>query len=66
MYQHRPLQCRSYPFWSGNLTSRDTWERLKLSCPGVGRGRLHSKREIEAWLRRAENRRFVESFSEIQ
>jgi len=66
VYRHRPMQCRSYPFWSGNLVSRHAWERLKSSCPGVGQGRLHSQREIERWLVQAESNRFIGYFSEIE
>jgi Fe-S-cluster containining protein len=66
VYRYRPLQCRSFPFWSSNLDSIDSWEKLKISCPGVGRGRLYSKREIESWLARYEKRRIVASFAEMQ
>ena len=66
VYRYRPMQCRSYPFWSGNLISRRSWEQLKSSCPGIGVGRLHSRREIEAWLQKAEANRFLSSFSEIE
>ena len=66
VYRYRPMQCRSYPFWSGNLVSSRTWEQLKSSCPGVDRGRLHSRREIERWLRRAEGSRFLSSFAEME
>ncbi len=51
-YKNRPLQCRSYPFWSFNLYSKETWENLKKSCPGIGRGKLHSCEEIDLWLSR--------------
>lgn len=50
VYQHRPLQCRSYPFWKPNLSSRRAWDALKPVCPGVGHGKLHSLQDIEAWL----------------
>ena len=66
VYRYRPMQCRSYPFWSGNLISRHTWESLKSSCPGVGVGRLHSRREIDRWLRKAEENRFLSSFEEME
>ena len=49
-YEHRPLQCRSYPFWGSNLTTRPVWDSLKAHCPGVGRGKLHTLEEIESWL----------------
>jgi Fe-S-cluster containining protein len=53
-YPWRPLQCRSYPFWHPNLVSRQAWETLRESCPGVGVGDLHSREEIEGWLKRRE------------
>jgi hypothetical protein len=51
-YEYRPFQCRSYPFWSSNLSSALQWEALKSTCPGVGEGRVHSKEEIETWIER--------------
>jgi Fe-S-cluster containining protein len=66
VYPYRPMQCRSYPFWSGNLVSRHAWEQLKSTCPGVGAGRLHSRREIERWLRTAEENHFLSSFAEME
>jgi Fe-S-cluster containining protein len=53
-YSCRPLQCRSYPFWHSALMSRRSWDALKASCPGIGKGELHSREEIELWLRRRE------------
>jgi Fe-S-cluster containining protein len=66
VYRYRPMQCRSYPFWSGNLVSRHSWEQLKSSCPGVGVGRAHSRREIERWLRKAEANRFLSNFANLE
>ena len=50
IYTHRPLQCRSFPFWASNLSSREAWDKTAASCPGIGKGRRHSRREIETWL----------------
>ncbi len=50
VYSARPLQCRSYPFWHGNLYSKQAWEQLSRSCPGVNTGYNHSEQEINAWL----------------
>jgi len=66
VYRYRPMQCRSYPFWSGNLVSLHSWEQLKSSCPGIGVGRLHSRREIERWLQKAEANRFLGNFAEME
>jgi Fe-S-cluster containining protein len=46
VYERRPLQCRTYPFWLSMLDSEETWN--SLSCPGMGRGAMHSFREIES------------------
>ncbi len=50
VYGHRPLQCRSFPFWPPNLEGPEDWERLKEHCPGVGAGGLHSGKAIRDWL----------------
>ncbi len=47
IYPVRPYQCRSYPFWKNNIKSRDRWERLSRDCPGIGRGKVYTKEEIE-------------------
>lgn len=46
IYQARPLQCRSYPFWAEILESREAWLSEASRCPGIDRGRLWSFREI--------------------
>jgi len=51
VYEARPLQCRSYPFWHHHLLSKDTWDALADSCPGINNGSLHTEEEIEGWLR---------------
>ena len=46
IYEDRPRQCRTWPFWEENLDPR-VWEHEVASfCPGVGRGRLYSEQEI--------------------
>ncbi len=35
LYEARPAQCRSFPFWPENLASREEWEReVVAKCPG--------------------------------
>ncbi|MGC1275472.1 MAG: YkgJ family cysteine cluster protein [Planctomycetaceae bacterium] len=38
IYPVRPSQCRTWPFWPGNVESSQTWEQTRSACPGVGRG----------------------------
>lgn len=48
IYEHRPIQCRTYPFWYQNIYSKKYWEEEQDHCPGIGCGRTYSKDEIEA------------------
>lgn len=47
IYPVRPTQCRTWPFWPGNLGSVADWGRAGLRCPGINRGPLHDVDEIE-------------------
>lgn len=38
LYEDRPTQCRTFPWWPENLKSPRAWQRLGRSCEGVGRG----------------------------
>ena len=47
VYPVRPKQCATWPFWQDNL-ERATWDGpVRETCPGIGRGPLHSREEIE-------------------
>ena len=47
VYQARPRQCRTWPFWDSNLRTPEAWEATCEVCPGSGRGKLYSIEEIE-------------------
>lgn len=47
VYDDRPRQCRTWPFWDSNLRTPEDWVRTCESCPGSGTGRLYSLEEIE-------------------
>jgi Fe-S-cluster containining protein len=46
IYNIRPLQCRTFPFWFCNLRSEQAWRHIQRQCPGIGHGRLYSRKEI--------------------
>jgi len=47
VYEARPWQCRTWPFWPENMNST-VWEKEVISwCPGAGKGRLYTAEEIE-------------------
>jgi Fe-S-cluster containining protein len=41
IYPVRPAQCRTWPFWESNLSSRAAWEATGRGCPGINRGASH-------------------------
>lgn len=47
VYEDRPRQCRTWPFWKSNLSSPKAWEQTCEECPGSGTGRLFTLEEIE-------------------
>lgn len=46
IYEVRPEQCRTYPFWLGILRSPEAWAKESDECPGMGHGNLFTKEEI--------------------
>ena len=47
VYQARPVQCRTWPFWDSTLESKKAWKETCEECPGAGKGKLYSFDEIE-------------------
>jgi len=48
IYSVRPNQCRTWPFWASNLVSPNAWNEAAQNCPGINRGPLFTREEIEA------------------
>jgi uncharacterized protein len=46
IYSVRPLQCRTWPFWEGNLKNKSAWERAGRGCYGINQGRKFALDEI--------------------
>ncbi len=53
IYEARPGQCRTWPFWPDHLATPEDWQRTQRFCPGASGGRLHTVAEIEASARLA-------------
>ncbi len=47
VYEHRPLQCRTWPFWNSNLKTPEAWQHTCEVCPGSGHGKLYSLEKID-------------------
>jgi Fe-S-cluster containining protein len=48
VYEDRPRQCRTWPFWSATLESRENWQAQAEDCRGMNCGPLHSADEIRS------------------
>jgi Fe-S-cluster containining protein len=59
VYEARPLQCRSFPFWPSVLRSKEAWKTTAMDCPGMGRGNEHSADTIESWLEQQQREKTI-------
>ncbi len=51
VYPVRPRQCRTFPFWEDALDNPENFQTIIKACPGVGKGKLYSRDEIETICR---------------
>lgn len=54
VYDVRPLQCRTWPFWDGLLANEEAWHSAAERCPGMNKGKTYTISQIVA-LRDAED-----------
>tara|TARA_B100001123_G_C14886187_1_gene857973 strand:- start:271 stop:690 length:420 start_codon:yes stop_codon:yes gene_type:complete len=47
VYNARPRQCRTWPFWDSNVRDEQAWRETCQACPGSGKGKLYQLEEIE-------------------
>jgi Fe-S-cluster containining protein len=53
IYPVRPKQCATWPFWKENLR-RAAWEEIAKDCPGIGKGELVPRAEVDRIARENE------------
>ena len=46
IYNVRPQQCRTWPFWPNLLESPARWKRATATCPGMDNGKLYPIEQI--------------------
>ncbi|MFM8176039.1 MAG: YkgJ family cysteine cluster protein [Pirellulaceae bacterium] len=56
VYQARPIQCRTWPFWTSNLEDPKAWQQTARHCPGCNQGPVYTLQEIEQRRRQREER----------
>lgn len=50
VYEARPMQCKTWPFWPENMSAK-AWDKEVVSyCPGVGKGKVWEAKEIQSQL----------------
>ncbi len=59
VYELRPVQCRTYPFWSSVLADEQSWNAEKEKCPAINEGELHDATEISSELAKYKNRKVI-------
>jgi Fe-S-cluster containining protein len=52
VYEARPVQCKKFPWWPQNLTSRNAWLEAAKHCEGIDSAEsvLFSEEEIKKQL----------------
>ena len=47
VYDVRPRQCRTWPFWDSNIKTPQAWKQTCEICPGSGQGKLYDIGQID-------------------
>jgi Fe-S-cluster containining protein len=47
VYEDRPRQCRTWPFWNSTVKTPEAWQRTCAVCPGCDHGQLYSLEAID-------------------
>lgn len=55
VYEARPTQCRTWPFWPENMKPRSWSRAVKTYCPGVDKGEIVSADRIREILKEQSN-----------
>ncbi len=50
VYEARPMQCRTWPFWPETMSPKAWKKDVVKFCPGVGKGSVWSRDQIAAAL----------------
>lgn len=50
VYDARPEQCRTWPFWPENMNAKGWSKEVASFCPGIGKGKLYTPEAIQLIL----------------
>ncbi|MCL2229570.1 MAG: YkgJ family cysteine cluster protein [Treponema sp.] len=65
IYNARPFQCVSFPFWESIVSSAHSWEMAASGCPGINTGELHTKSSIDECIEKRINEPIIKGESEL-
>ena len=51
VYESRPSQCRTWPFWNENMNAKIWDNDISINCPGIGKGKLFKFDKINKLLK---------------
>ncbi|MFA6507053.1 MAG: YkgJ family cysteine cluster protein [Treponemataceae bacterium] len=55
VYEDRPLQCKTFPFWNSVIGCEESWRATAVECLGMDTGRMYDREEIDRLLALREN-----------
>lgn len=47
VYEGRPTQCRTWPFWPENMNAKVWKKEIATFCPGINKGERFSQEQID-------------------
>ena len=50
VYNSRPTQCRTWPFWNENMNVKIWDNDISVNCPGIGKGKKINYTKIKKFL----------------
>lgn len=50
IYEYRPRQCHTWPFWKSNVSKPKNWAGTSLNCPGMNQGKHRTADQIMALI----------------
>ena len=48
VYEQRPKQCRTWPFWHNVVADEASWEAESAACPGMNTGTKYAAEQVSA------------------
>jgi len=60
VYNARPVQCRTFPFWQSVIATSGSWETAATGCPGINTGEIHDEKAVESYIAQQNKETLIE------